>query len=254
LLYRPHCGAAKVRNWRYGRSVQKLRLDIWSDIACPWCYIGKRHLEQALETFEHKDEVEVVWRAYELDPTAPKLRKDVTSNVERLAKKYRVTEADAVKMMDRVIGAGEAAGLDLKLKDSKSGNTFDAHRMLHWALEQGKQDALKERMMRAYQTESAIISDHDVLVNLAVDVGLDETEARAVVDSDRFTAEVRADEALAKELGITGVPFFVLANKIGVSGAQPVETMKLVLQKAWAERPQLETSQHPRQCAPDGDC
>ncbi|HEX7700544.1 MAG TPA: DsbA family oxidoreductase [Kofleriaceae bacterium] len=232
--------------------MQKLRLDIWSDIACPWCYIGKRHLEQALDGFEHKADVEIVWRAYELDPTAPKQRKDVTSNVERLAKKYGVPEAQAIAMMDRVIGAGQAAGLELKLHETKSGNTFDAHRMLHWALEHGKQDALKERMLKAYMTEGVVISDPEVLIALAKDVGLDETEARAVVESDRYTAEVRADEKLAGELGITGVPFFVLANKIGVSGAQPVETMKLVLQKAWAERPQLEQFAEGATCGPDG--
>ena len=232
--------------------MQKLRLDIWSDIACPWCYIGKRHLEQALADFAHEDDVEIVWRAYELDPSAPKQREDVTSNVERLAKKYRVPEAQAIAMMDRVIGVGNAAGLELKLHDTKSGNTFDAHRVLHWALEQGKQAALKERMLKAYMTEGVVISDPDVLVALAKDAGLDETEARAVVDSDRYTADVRADENLARELGITGVPYFVLANKIGVSGAQPVETMKLALQKAWAERPQLEQFAEGAACGPGG--
>jgi predicted DsbA family dithiol-disulfide isomerase len=232
--------------------VQKLRLDIWSDIACPWCYIGKRHLEQALASFEHKDDVEIVWRAFELDPSAPKQRSDSGSNVERLAKKYRVPEAQAQLMVDRVIGAGATAGLDLKLHDTKSGNTFDAHRMLHWALEHGKQDALKERIMRAYMTEGALISDPDVLVALAKEVGLDEAEARAVVESDRYTADVRGDEQLARELGITGVPFFVLANKIGVSGAQPVETLKQALAKAWAERPQLEHFAEGAACGPDG--
>jgi predicted DsbA family dithiol-disulfide isomerase len=230
--------------------VQKLRLDIWSDIACPWCYIGKRHLEEALASFEHKDEVEIVWRAFELDPSAPKQRTDSASNVERLAKKYRVPEAQAQLMVDRVIDAGATAGLDLKLHDTKSGNTFDAHRVLHWALEHGKQDALKERIMRAYMTEGAVISDPDVLVALATDVGLDPAEARAVVQSDRYTAEVRGDEQLARELGITGVPFFVLANKLGVSGAQPVETMKQVLAKAWADR--AEPVAEGAACGPDG--
>jgi len=232
--------------------VQKLRLDIWSDIACPWCYIGKRHLEQALESFEHKDDVEIVWRAFELDPSAPKQRTDSASNVERLAKKYRVPEAQAQQMVDRVIGAGASAGLDLRLHDSKSSNTFDAHRLLHWALEHGKQDALKERIMRAYMTEGALISDHDVLAALAKDVGLDEAEARTVLGSDRYASDVRGDEQLARDLGISGVPFFVLANKIGVSGAQPVETMKQVLAKAWAERPQLEPFAEGAACGPDG--
>ncbi|HEY0249989.1 MAG TPA: DsbA family oxidoreductase [Kofleriaceae bacterium] len=232
--------------------MQKLRLDVWSDIACPWCYIGKRHLEAALAEFPHKDEVEVVWRAFELDPTAPKQRSEVTSNVERLASKYHVSEEQARTMMARVIHAGNAAGLDLKLYESKSGNTFDAHRMLHWAHEQGKQDALKERMMRAYQTEGQVIADPDVLVACAKDVGLPEDEAKQILAGDRYTAEVRADESHAKELGISGVPFFVLGGKIGVSGAQPVATMKEVLAKAWAELPKLETIVEGATCGPDG--
>jgi len=230
---------------------QKLQIDVWSDIACPWCYIGKRHLEQALATFEHKDEVEIVWRAFELDPTAPKVREAIP-NIERLAQKYRVSPEQARAMMDRVIAAGKGAGLELKLHDSKAGNTFDAHRLLHWAHELGTQDALKERMMRAYQTEGQVISDPDVLVRLAADIGLDETEARAVLASDRYAADVRADEKLAQELGITGVPFFVLAGKLGVSGAQPVDTMKQVLAKAWADRPQLEQFAEGAACGPEG--
>jgi predicted DsbA family dithiol-disulfide isomerase len=231
--------------------LQKLRVDIWSDIACPWCYIGKRHLEQALATFEHADDVEIVWRAFELDPSAPKLREAVP-NAERLAQKYRVTLDQAHAMMERVIDAGKQAGLDMKLHDSKSGNTFDAHRLLHWAGTLGKQDAMKERLMRAYQCEGAVISNLDVLAALAGDIGVLATEARAVLDSDRYASDVRGDEQLAQELGISGVPFFVLAGKLGVSGAQPVETMKLVLAKAWAERPQLETVADGATCGPDG--
>lgn len=231
--------------------MQKLRVDIWSDIACPWCYIGKRHLEQALATFEHKDDVEIVWRAFELDPSAPKLREAVP-NAERLAQKYNVTVEQAHVMMERVIAAGKRAGLDMKLHESKSGNTFDAHRLLHWAGTLGKQDAMKERLMRAYQSEGAVISNPDVLVGLAADIGLDATEARAILDSDRYASDVRGDEQLARELGISGVPFFVLAGKLGVSGAQPVETMKQVLAKAWAERPQLEQVADGAACGPDG--
>jgi len=173
--------------------VQKLRIDVWSDIACPWCYIGKRHLEQALDSFEHKDDVEIVWRAFELDPSAPKLREPVP-NAERLAQKYRVTVEQAHAMMARVIDAGKKAGLDMKLHDSKSGNTFDAHRLLHWAGTLGKQDAMKERLMRAYQSEGAVISNLDVLVGLAAEIGLDATEACVVLDSDRYASDVRGDE------------------------------------------------------------
>ena len=231
--------------------MQKLRIDIWSDIACPWCYIGKRHLEEALSTFAHKDDVEIVWRAFELDPGAPKLREAVP-NAERLAKKYRVSVEQAHAMMERVIDAGKKAGLDMKLHESKSGNTFDAHRLLHWAGTLGKQGEMKERLMLAYQSEGAVISNPDVLVGLAADIGLDATEARAVLDSDRYATDVRADEQLAAELGITGVPFFVLAGKLGVSGAQPAETLAKVLERAWAERPQIETVGDGEACGPDG--
>ena len=211
--------------------VQKLRLDIWSDIACPWCYIGKRHLERALEGFGH--DVEIVWRAFELDPSAPRSRDNSQSYAERLAHKYRVSPEQGQQMIDRVVAAGAATGLEFRYDRIKSGNTFDAHRLLHWALEHGKQGELEERFMRGYMTEGQAIGERDVLVSLAADVGLDAEEARAVLDGDRYTKEVRTDEALARQLGITGVPFFVMAGKLGVSGAQPVEAMAAALAKAW---------------------
>ncbi len=230
--------------------MQKLRLDIWSDIACPWCYIGKRHLEQALATFEHAADVEIVWRAFELDPDAPKLRDGRESYAERIAKKYGVSVAQGQQMIDRVIGAGERAGLAFRYDLVKGGNTLDAHRLLHWALEHGKQGDLKERMLRAYMTEGAAISDRATLATLAGDVGLDAGEARAVLDSDRYIAEVRADERLARELGISGVPFFVMAGKVGVSGAQPAELLRDALAKAWSE--QQVALPDAVACGPDG--
>lgn len=239
----------------YGPAVQKLRLDVWSDIACPWCYIGKRNLEAALAELAYKDEVEIVWRAFELDPTAPKQRTEVTSTVTKLAANYGVSEAQARVMMARGIQAGAAAGLDLHLYETKSASTFDAHRLLHWALEQGKQDALKERLLRACLTEGQVIADPDVLVACANEVGLPEEEARAILNSDRYTAHVRADEALARQLGIRGVPFFVLAQRIGVSGAQPIATMKQALEQAWSELPKLQTiadTADGATCGPDG--
>ena len=211
--------------------MHKLRLDVWSDIACPWCYIGKRHLERALEGFAH--EVEVVWRAFELDPNAPRSRDNSQSYAERLAAKYRVSPQQGQQMIDRVVGAGAAAGLEFRYDRIKSGNTFDAHRLLHWALDHGKQGELKERLLRGYMTEGQAIGERDVLVALAADVGLDAAEARTVLDSDRYTKEVRTDEALARQLDITGVPFFVMAGKLGVSGAQPAETLAAALTKAW---------------------
>jgi predicted DsbA family dithiol-disulfide isomerase len=235
--------------------VHKLRLDIWSDIACPWCYIGKRHLEEALSTFEHADDVEIHWRAFELDPNAPRVRDRAQTYAERIAKKYGVSTAQGEQMIARVIDAGARAGLAFDYDRVTPGNTFDAHRLLHWAHELGKQDDLKERMLRGYMTEGAAIGERDVLVTLAGDIGLDTTEARAVLESGRYTDEVRADERLARELGITGVPFFVMAGKLGVSGAQPAEVLHDALRKAWSEhagKPAIETIADGAACGPDG--
>ena len=231
-----------------------LRIDIWSDIACPWCYVGKRHLEQALEQFAHKDDVEIVWRAFELDPSAPKVRDSSESYVERLARKYGTQPAQAQVMIDRMVNTAAKDGLEFRFDRIQSGNTFDAHRVLHLAHDRGKQNAMKERLMRAYMTEGAAIGEPEVLAGLAKDVGLDEQEVRDMLSGDRYTREVRQDEALARELGISGVPFFVLAGRLGVSGAQPAETLLGALDKAWADYAQqgVETYAEGAVCGPDG--
>jgi len=234
--------------------VASLRIDIWSDIACPWCYVGKRHLEQALERFPHKDDVAIVWRAFELDPSAPKIRDTSQSYAERLARKYGTTAPEAQHMIDRMVHTAAKDGLEFRFDRIRPGNTFDAHRLLHLAHERGKQDALKERMLRAYMTEGQAIGDRDALAALACEVGLDEQEVRALLDGDRYAAEVRQDEAMARELGINGVPFFVLADRFGVSGAQPADVLLGALERAWAERPKsaLETFAEGAACGPDG--
>lgn len=231
--------------------MQKLQLDIWSDIACPWCYIGKRHLEEALATFEHADAVELRWRAFELDPNAPRVRDSSETYVERIAKKYGVPAAQGELMLARVIDTGARAGLAFDYDMIKPGNTFDAHRLLHWAHELGKQDALKERFLRGYMTEGAAIGERDVLVRLAEEAGLEAEAARAVLESGRYTDEVRADEQLARELGIRGVPFFVMGGRLGVSGAQPAEALHDALVTAWAELPATEVADGAA-CGPDG--
>ena len=234
--------------------VAKLRIDIWSDIACPWCYVGKRHLEQALGKFEHAKDVEIVWRAFELDPSAPRIQDTTQSHAELIASKYGTSAAQAQVMIDRMVNTAARDGLDFRFDHIKRGNTFDAHRLLHWAHEVGKQDALKERMLRAYLTEGQAIGDPETLVGLAREVGLDEAEARAILGSDRYSREVRDDEALARELGISGVPFFVLAGKLGVSGAQPGDVLLAALQQAWADHvtPAIETFAEGAVCGPDG--
>ena len=218
----------------YGARVAKLRIDIWSDIACPWCYVGKRRLEQALGRFAHRSEVEVVWRAFELDPSAPRVRDPRQSYAERLARKYGTTPAQAQGMIDRMVDTAAGDGLALRFDHIRPGNTFDAHRLLHLAHERGVQDALKERMLRAYLTEGQAIGEPEVLAPLAREVGLDDREVADLLAGDRCAAEVRQDEALARELGISGVPFFVVNGAVALSGAQPPETFQAAIDQATA--------------------
>jgi len=216
--------------------MKTLRIDIWSDVVCPWCAIGKRRFEAALARFPHHDAVEVAWRSFELDPSAPAVQEG--DNAARLGRKYGRTREQALAMMKQVAETAAQDGLDFDLVNARSGNTFDAHRVLHLAAERGVQGAVKERLLRGYMSEREAIGDRDVLVRLASEAGLEADEVRATLASDRFAREVRADEALARELGISGVPFFVLGGALGVSGAQPVEVLLGALEQAWADAPE----------------
>ena len=215
--------------------MKKLRIDVWSDIACPWCYVGKRRLEAALAKFPHRDEVEVVWRAFELDPSAPPERPSDVSYAARLAKKYGSSVNEAEGMITRMTDVAAGDGLDFHFEKIRSGNTFDAHRVLHLAAERGKQDAVKERYLLAYMTEGEPIGDPDTLVRLAAEAGLETEEVRAMLASDMYAREVREDEDEARQLGISGVPFFVLGGKLAVSGAQPAELLLRALAQAWRD-------------------
>lgn len=208
-----------------------MRVEIWSDIVCPWCYIGKRRFEAALAGFEHRDEVEVLWRAFELDARAPGVHQG--DYVERLAQKYRVPVADAQGMIDQMTAAAAGEGLAFRFDIARPGNTFDAHRLLHLAAAGGKQDALKERFLAATFAEGEAIGDADTLVRLAAEAGVDAGEARAVLASGAYADAVRADVARARAYDITGVPFFVVDETYGISGAQPPHVLRTVLERAW---------------------
>jgi predicted DsbA family dithiol-disulfide isomerase len=210
-----------------------MQVEIWSDIVCPWCYVGKRRFEAALAKFDHRDEVDLTWRSFELDPDAPAVREG--DPVQRLADKYGMSRAQAAAAEANLTAAAAADGLEYHLGTVKSGNSFDAHRLLHLAAERGIQDDVKERFMLGYFTQNEAIGDHDTLVALAVDAGLDETETRAVLASDRYADDVRADEKQAVAYGISGVPFFVIDEKYGVSGAQSADILLNVLKQAWTE-------------------
>jgi predicted DsbA family dithiol-disulfide isomerase len=211
-----------------------LTVEIWSDVVCPWCYVGKRRFEAALARFAHRDEVTVLWRSFELDPQAPPAPDQTTA--ERLAAKYGITPERAEQMHAEMTALAAEEGLEYHLDRTRGGNTFDAHRLIHLAAMYGHQGAAKERLMRAYFTEGEPIDDRETLVRLIAEVGIDPDEARAALAEDRHAEEVRQDELLAQRIGVQGVPFFVLDRRFGVSGAQPAEALLKALEHAWAEQ------------------
>lgn len=209
-----------------------MNVEIWSDVVCPWCYLGKRRFEQALASFEHRDEVTVVYRSFELDPSAP--AGTTTSTVELLASKYGMSVAQAEDAQRQMEQRAATDGLTFHMADLRTGNTRDAHRLLHLARHRGRQPKLAERLHRAYFSEQRSVFDADSLAELAVEAGLDRAEVDRVLAGDEYDDEVSADEATAHELGATGVPFFVIDRRYGVSGAQPAEVLGQVLTQAWA--------------------
>ncbi|WP_210491708.1 DsbA family oxidoreductase [Patulibacter sp. SYSU D01012] len=212
-----------------------MELEIWSDVACPFCYIGKRQIEAALERFDHRDDVQVRWRSFQLDPTTPKVV-DGTID-ELLATKYGRSVEEAHEMNARVIGMAEGVGLRYDFDALKPSNTYDAHRVIQLARERGVQDAVKERLLRGYFVEGERLSDHATLARLAGDAGLDAAEVAGVLADERaYAADVDADLELAREFGLSGVPSFVIDRRYLVTGAQPADALLSALDQAWAER------------------
>lgn len=225
-------------------------VEIFSDIACPWCYVGKRRFEAALAAFEHRDEVTVTWRSFELDPAAPRERAE--DGATHLAAKYGTSRDEAVAMQDRMTQAAAGDGLAFRFDIARAGNTFDAHRLVHLAAAHGIQDAMKERFLRAYLTEGRPIGDPATLAELAVETGLDPDEVREVLTTERFAEEVREDERTASSLGISAVPFFVVDRAFGASGAQAPEVLLDLLRRGWDARPRMAVVADGAACGPDG--
>lgn len=211
-----------------------MRIDVWSDILCPFCHLGRRHLQLALEQFEHADEVSVVWHSFQLDPDAP--AQVDGSNVERLAEKYGMSLEEATTSQQELAADAAEVGLDYQWEKVVSGNSYDAHRLIHLARFQGIEEQVTDRIMRAWYSEGASIGDREVLVGLAVEAGLDEVAVRGVLESDSFGHEVRTDIAVAQQIGISSVPTFVLDQKFGVPGAQPVDVMLNAIRYAWEDQ------------------
>ena len=206
-------------------------IEIWSDIACPWCYVGKRRFESALAAFEHRDEVAVTWRSFELDPTAPAQRS--VDSATHLAQKYGMSRDEALASQRKLAEVAAGDGLDMRADLVRGGNTFDAHRLVQLAKDNGVQDAMKERLMRAYHTEGESIGDTDALARLALEVGLPEDDVRDVLATDRYATDVREDERTATALGINAVPFFVVDRRMGAAGAHPAEALGELLRRGW---------------------
>jgi predicted DsbA family dithiol-disulfide isomerase len=209
-------------------------VEIWSDVVCPWCYIGKRRFEAALDRFERRDVVEVTWRSFQLDPSAP--RSSVETTRSMLARKYGVSLEQADAMQERVVSLAAREGLRYRIDLTRHENSFDAHRLLHLAKARDLQDDLKERLFSAHFTEGLSISDVATLTRLATETGLDAGEVSSVLGGNAYADDVRADIESAARLGIRGVPFFLVAGRYGVSGAQAPETMLEALRAGWAER------------------
>ena len=212
-------------------------VEIWSDVVCPWCYIGKRRFERAVASFGHPGEVTVTYRSFELDANAPAQR--TGTQAEHLARKYGMTIAQAEQANQQMTQRAAAEGLEFRFDLVRGGNTFDAHRLLHLAKEQGLQPEMKERLLRATFTEGLPIADAHTLIGLAAEIGLPGARAQAVLDGDAYADAVRADEQQAVRYGITGVPFFVADGRYAVSGAQPPDVLLQLLRRASEERSQL---------------
>ena len=207
-----------------------MKIEVWSDVACPWCWVGKKHLEKALADFD--TETEVTWRAFELNPQAPATSSEPVDYAARLAAKYRMDRRDAQAFIDRMTEAGRQAGIVFRFDRIRPCNTFKAHQLLAWADSLGHQDALKERLFLAYMNEGHDLNNTTTLGALAAEAGLDTDQAVAVLANGDYADHVRADQGRARELGITGVPFFVLGPGIAASGAQPPDVLLRALSRA----------------------
>jgi predicted DsbA family dithiol-disulfide isomerase len=227
-----------------------MHVEIWSDIACPWCYIGKRRFEAALARFEHRDGVRVTWRSFELDPAAPAVREEDAAT--HLARKYGTSRDQAQGMQDRLTRLAAEEGLDYRLDRLRLGSTLDAHRLVHLGAEHGIQDATKEGLFKAYLEEGRALGEHATLRAVANDVGLPAGEVADLLAGDLFTDAVCEDEETARRLGIAAVPFFVVDRALGVAGAQPGDVLLEMLRQGWERRTPLAATGGGESCGVDG--
>ncbi|MHA7967318.1 DsbA family oxidoreductase [Paenibacillus sp. CAU 1782] len=220
-----------------------MKVEIWSDYACPFCYIGKERLETALQKFPNRDDVEVVYKSFELDPNAPqKVDHDVH---DMLSSKYGMSREQAISMNNNLGAQAKEVGLNFQFDTLQLTNTFDAHRLSQYAAKQGKMNEVTHALFQAYFTDSLLLGDKETLVELGVKIGLERDEVEKVLAGEEYAAQVRADEEEARRLGVTGVPFFVFDRKYAVSGAQSSGAFLQTLEKAWSESRPLQVLNNP---------
>lgn len=210
-----------------------MKVDIWSDIRCPFCYIGKRKFEKALEQFENKEDVEVTWHSFQLDPTL-KTQPEV-GLIDYFTKAKGISREQAIQMFSRAKDMAAETGLEFNMDSLIVANSYRSHQLLQFAKSKGLGDEVKEALFEAQFTEGKNIDDRQTLIKIAAGVGLDKKETEEILDSEKFAYQVKQDEMAAKNIGVQGVPFFVFNNKYAVSGAQAPETFLEVLEKSWEE-------------------
>ena len=232
--------------------MQDMKIEIWSDVACPWCFIGKRRFEAALAAFPHREAVDVVWRSYQLDPTLPE-HYDGTE-LEYLSSRKGMPAPQVSQMFEHVAQQAKGEGLDYRFDKVVVANSFTAHRLIHLAAAHGRQDAAKERLLSDHFEHGKDIGSRDYLTSVSADLGLPANEVEELFTTDKYSDEVRFDFQEAQGLGISGVPFFVIDRKFGLSGAQPTETFTAALNQAWQDANPLVlvNSSEADACGPDG--
>lgn len=230
-----------------------MKVEIWSDIVCPFCYIGKRKFERALHDFIGKDTVTIEWRSFQLDPTMKFVPGQ--SVHQYLANRKGCSVEEAQQMNEAMTNMAKEVGLEYNFDIAVVNNTLNAHRLLHFSKTKGVQTIMKERLFHAYYTEGKNISDIDILALLASELGLDALEVKTMLNSNDFIKEVELDQYVAQQVGARAVPFFVFNNKFAVSGAQPVDVFKEILEKVFDEESlSVITQTETKVCTPDGKC
>ena len=232
-----------------------MKVNIWSDVRCPFCYIGKRKFEMALEDFPQKDQVEVTWRSFQLDPT---LETQKDANIyDYFSKVKGVSKGQAEQMFNNVTQIAKEVGLDFNIEESIVSNSFNAHRLIQLAKSKGLGDEAEEQLFKIHFIEGKDIDDAETLLQTGIQIGLSETDVQGVLDTNAYEYEVKQDELAAKSIGVSGVPFFVFNDKYAVSGAQSPETFLQVLEKSWQEFEESKknlTVIEGQNCSTDGTC